>query len=163
MDGKYNTDSAVVLRRNAVAEKYFSGMSPLALRKWYTKQFGLTINSLEADITIVRKEIQLNYDFNELWENEVRFLYTLRDKALNNKDEDGNENGNEDINTLLQTSRQIANLIKLINPNSKTSIGTVNINQNNISVPDLSIDEIKSLLNQNENGTNNDDPTIIEI
>lgn len=134
-----NTDYAVLCRRKEVAKMYLQGYSRPYLQVWYTNKFNLTINSLEHDITLIRQELPVNGDFQEVFDTQLRALQTVQDNAL----------ASGDTATVLNTTTRITNLLKLINPNKATGPATVT-NNTQINLPVLSPDEIRKLLGRKD-------------
>jgi hypothetical protein len=140
-----NTDIQVLQRRKDVAKHYLQGFSRPYLQRYYIDKYGLTTKSLEHDITVIREELPVSTDFQEVFETQLRALQNLQDDALARGDEA----------TVLNTSTRITNLLKLVNPNKAASNVQINNTVNNL--PQLSVEEIRKLLGRG------DEPKTIDI
>lgn len=138
------SDYSVAKRREWIGEQYLKGVPPLIIWSEYSTKYDLTKHSFDKDITYIRErfEVDLHADLSTIMNNEYTFLVNLRKDALKN----------EDTGTALRVQKQITDLIRLVAPSKATNQTNIQINNNssNLNLPDLSVDEIRQLL-QGEN------------
>lgn len=150
-----NSQLAVADRRKWVASQYMSGRAPLAIWMEYGKLYGLSKKSLENDITIARAELgfSVREQYDEILNNQLLLLYSIQDRAMQEAD-----NG-----LAMRCSKQINDLLKLVNPDRKEKRATYN-QTNNINLPPLSVSQIKELLGKTTEVKNTEtDSEVIEI
>lgn len=145
MENFDNSDYGVELRRKFVAEKYLSGVPTQIIWKEYSSDYGLSFSSLEKDITVVREmiagSVSLKDNIDEITNSQLLTLMNLRKEAQDVKD----------WNTVIKCTREITNLLKLVytasNKASNSGVNvTFNTQNNNVNLPEMSVEEIKKLL-----------------
>lgn len=139
-----NNNYAVQLRREDLAKGYLAGVPTHILWMDYEKKYKMSRASFEKDITLIRDglEISIRDNFDQILNTELLFLYSTRDKALQDDDKP----------LALRVQKQITDLIKIVAPKQSNDVRhgvniQVNNHTNNMNLPDLSIDQIRELLN----------------
>lgn len=145
---KSNSNIAVVDRRAWVMKEYQKGRLPSAVYKdWQELNTGLTKASFDMDVHLVYEELKAFADQNK------EAVITRHFNYLHDMYAEARERGMlETATKILKEIRETLGIGGTKKPNTE-----INLQTNNIKLPDMSIDEIKSLLS----GTKTD--SIIDI
>jgi hypothetical protein len=133
------SDYASIERKKWVMQQYLAGRYPYQIAEEYMEVYQLSKPSFDKDVQWVNNQLRKKgqQDVEQVIERHIDIYYDNLRIAK--------EKG--DIRSANQSLKQIEDLLKLHKPNTANGNGVnIQVNQNSINLPKLSVDEIRSLL-----------------
>ncbi len=137
--GRKHTTITVEQRVNKVAEMLLSGGSRTIIMNTITKQYDISPAQVDTDITNAYKVIRSNYtqDIEDLVAKHIGMYYDNAERAKQTMN----------IQAANQSLQAIEKLLKLHSPTNQVN---VQVNNNTVQLPEMSIEQIKELLSKHE-------------
>lgn len=150
------TDYAVLKRREEVAKKYFECATPNQIWSWYSTTYQLSRESMENDITIIRREAKQNVkeNFEEILNNVLSMAYSTMERVSS----DTGLTASAKYDALYKGMGTILNTLKLVAPKQTNQVAIqFNHTTNNLNLPGSvnkmdgsRLEELKKLLGRND-------------
>lgn len=140
------SDFASTGRKKWVMDQYLSGRYPYEIRAEYIQQYKLSDSSYDKDVQWVNQQLR------KLGENEIEAIIERHTDRYNYVYKLAIEKG--DLKAALLANKALEDLYKLHKPTSTGAVGTnIQVNNNNINLPAMSVDEIRNLLGRSQGQT----------